>query len=533
VPTTWLKGRLTEGHAELTTAPEPVVSLQSYWLPHPTTFINRLVVTVGLVQARLPVHIALLNSANESVRVTNTTLKGSSDHLFFAASDAATAAYIRISTIASNGLVSLSSVLHPLPQRPFLQTLSDQFRSITGGSSATLTWDVPLLGSSSPLTIEQYRVHLYRDHTQARQLHRIRPVDKPSVLNLANQTEELSDLQPDARYHAELLPAHSYSVPCHPEPVIIQRRLVPLAHDAFHSEPTSCLGSRLDKFLYLNQPLHSTALSTKTMPPTYNLNDAPVIGAITNVSLQATITLPLEVATRYTRFLVDASRVDEPGSFIRQTCTFVPTGDPLMFNFELVGLNPAERYTVSVLVSNSVGVGFRSAESRTVDTLPGVPSAPDLTGDVEPGSTSVALVWVAPSSSNGDLVGYTFHYRPSGSSAAMTRVPIGVPEPLGHTLEGLRPGTVYEIGLSGRTEQGDGDVSELVEFTTRPASQASSANDLSENALSGVAAAVVIVIIALLVFFVIRGRRQRDYNQQVSLSSWSAAVRACMNSSTT
>jgi hypothetical protein len=380
-------------------------------------------------------------------------------------------------------------------------------------STANVTWATDASAFSAGIPVQQYAVHLFEV------VPGVGPVYLRSQMafHSAQRTLHhllLEQLETDTEYVVEVAAANGFLLPC--EANLLPKRAVLLPADGTPAAqlPTlACHGSHSTSgnFLYSSAAAteNTARFRTDILPLPYNLDVAPLVVSKTNISVVATIALPDEVGPR-AAFIVHALQGTT-------TTRFEVAAEPSAavgsngYRFQVSPLVPKAEYRLQVILNNTAGEGFASDPSLAFSTDEGRPSAPAIT-KTEQGPVSVVVSWSPPVHPNGDIVGYTILFR-KAVNLPFERREVG--NSVQHELAGLDSGATYEVGVAARTSVGDGEVSELLEVTLLLGDDSSASRGLTPAALGGVTGAVVVVIVALLAFFVIRGRRQKSYNDQL------------------
>jgi hypothetical protein len=213
----------------------------------------------------------------------------------------------------------------------------------------------------------------------------------------------------------------------------------------------------------------------------------------------------------------DARRRREDGSMGGELMT-EGTGTALQFVGTLVNLRPNALYNVRAALATSGGVGPFS-EIIPVTTAEGLPGPPQWL-EPQPASTSVSLRWRQPLEPNGIITLYTVFYRPvtgRQSNTPFLQQSTPVMEAVTQQLEvrNLKGGGVFEFAIAAHTKIGMGEMTALDEVTLNESGASTESSALTGATLAGIATAVVVIIIILMAFFLIRGRKQSSYNQQL------------------
>lgn len=134
-----------------------------------------------------------------------------------------------------------------------------------------------------------------------------------------------------------------------------------------------------------------------------------VVATVADASATVTWSAPTSPGganiTLYTVTAADSTSSAKGG----QTCTW--TTGPLTCT--VMGLNNGDSYTFSVTATNSLGTGSASPASNAVVPATTAPSAPAGLAAMPGSSTTVALIWTAPSNGGSSITGYNVYQAAS------------------------------------------------------------------------------------------------------------------------
>ncbi|XP_068162540.1 neuronal cell adhesion molecule a isoform X3 [Antennarius striatus] len=123
----------------------------------------------------------------------------------------------------------------------------------------------------------------------------------------------------------------------------------------------------------------------------------------------------------------------------------------------LPGLRPYSLYSLSIRALNSKGEGPTS-QTKTFETLEGVPGPPSFLNVINPTLDSLTLKWGPPKENNGRLIGYTLTYQPVNSTSVLG--PLQTKNFLANEttiiLENLNSSMLYKFHLTAQTIKGSG-----------------------------------------------------------------------------
>lgn len=134
------------------------------------------------------------------------------------------------------------------------------------------------------------------------------------------------------------------------------------------------------------------------------------------------------------------------------TWTTIADGTNTTTTYQHTGRTNGTTYDYRIAAVNTVGAGSATSTTGTPRTLPGVPRTLAAT----PGSTQVALTWLAPiSDGGGTITDYAVEYKESTSPTWLTFTD-GISSSLTATVTGLNNGTEYDFRIAAVNSAGTG-----------------------------------------------------------------------------
>ena len=137
-----------------------------------------------------------------------------------------------------------------------------------------------------------------------------------------------------------------------------------------------------------------------------------------------------------------------------------------------VAIEPDGTFTVTLQPGDGYALGEPSSATVTIldndSDAVAVPDAPARPGIVAVSPTMLDVTWLAPLDNGTPLTGYALRYRELGA-AQWTRRPGKIePGTAEARIEGLAPGTVYQVEVQARNARGPGAWSDLESGRTAP-----------------------------------------------------------------
>ncbi|XP_074645008.1 putative receptor-type tyrosine-protein phosphatase mosPTP-1 [Tubulanus polymorphus] len=130
-----------------------------------------------------------------------------------------------------------------------------------------------------------------------------------------------------------------------------------------------------------------------------------------------------------------------------------PVSDKFIEEYEIKGLLSYRVYNISVRVKNGYQVG--PPATKTIRTLPGVPSEPTIYHVSDQTWHSFRVQWTEPVFPNGVIQGYKLYWTSKGTDTGWEGIDVDGTSPQMHAfVKNLEPKTYYRLAVAARTKQG-------------------------------------------------------------------------------
>ncbi|XP_068162548.1 neuronal cell adhesion molecule a isoform X11 [Antennarius striatus] len=179
----------------------------------------------------------------------------------------------------------------------------------------------------------------------------------------------------------------------------------------------------------------------------------------------------------------------------------------------LPGLRPYSLYSLSIRALNSKGEGPTS-QTKTFETLEGVPGPPSFLNVINPTLDSLTLKWGPPKENNGRLIGYTLTYQPVNSTSVLG--PLQTKNFLANEttiiLENLNSSMLYKFHLTAQTIKGSGPARVEEAITVMDTTVLSRQVDIATQGwFIGLMCVIALLILVLLIVCFIKRNKGGKY----------------------
>ncbi|EDQ86139.1 uncharacterized protein MONBRDRAFT_44364, partial [Monosiga brevicollis MX1] len=437
--------------------------------------------------------LASVGSTLVSAASSTTSRVGSTQLLLLALDATFTGIVVTLTSDFGHELVLDVSTLLSRPTNlvtpPAIRVVSED------GVSATVAWTHD---AEQPTNMYRVQAHLSQTALPSSML-------TTQATGLSSQQRELLSLSAQASYRIHLYRTHSLSTSCHPAFATAHFQ----ADKLVQCTATSVDGGDAVVGLWTTNATSWVGLDTSPIPFPYNLYVVPEILQISNTSIVGRIQVDeaLPVNTRF-RIRITPFEGESDALFSYQIAT-----DPLaegnqQFRFTVTNLVPATTYDLDVALENEAGLGFPSNSSTNFTTSAGLPNAPVIT-QRELTSSSARVQWAY----DGIIDEFEVVLRMVGTDSEVRTALAGTARLA--EFSDLSTGASYELSVLAFNHVGSTSSNVMyINLPVRSASQ-SLTEGLSKTVVAGVTSAILLIIVILLAFCIIRGNRQRRYNEQL------------------